>query len=94
MVKSRLRNRYRKYSSREDFLTNKKIKNKCNNLVKQSKKKYWRDTGNEGPATSNAFWNTIKFAITNKKIQTNGNKTNEEEKNEENRGQRVKWKSW
>lgn len=40
MVKSRLRNRYRKYSSREDFLTNKKIKNKCNNLVKQSKKKY------------------------------------------------------
>ena len=50
MEKSRCRNKYLKHSSRENFLAYKKIKN--NNLIKQSKKKYfktvkpWENEGN------------------------------------------------
>ena len=36
MEKSRLRNRHLKHPSRENFLAYKNIKNKCNNLLKQS----------------------------------------------------------
>ena len=54
MKKSRLRNRYLKYPSRENFLAYKNIKNKCNNLLKQSKKKYVKDINNKGAATSHS----------------------------------------
>ena len=37
MEKFRLRNRHLKYPFRENFLDYKNIKNKCNNLLKQSK---------------------------------------------------------
>ena len=60
MEKSRLRNRYLKYPFRENFLAYKDIKNKCNNLLKQSKKKYIKNISNKGAATSKAFWNTVK----------------------------------
>ena len=36
MTKSRIKNRYLKWPSRENFLAYKKIKNKCNNLLKAS----------------------------------------------------------
>ena len=47
MEKSRLRNRHLKYPSRENFLAYKNIC-KCNNLLKQSKKKYIKDIRNKG----------------------------------------------
>ena len=71
MEKSRLRNRHLKHPSRENFLAYKNIKNKCNNLLKQSKKKYIKDIRNEGAATSKSFWDTVKPFITDKGIQTN-----------------------
>ena len=83
MEKSRLRNRHLKYPSRENFLAYKNIKNKCNNLLKQSKKKYIKDISNKGAATSKSFWNTVKPFITHKTIQTNENITIEVEKNEQ-----------
>ena len=43
MKKSRLRYMYLKYPSRENFLTYKNVKNKSNNLLKQSKKKYIKE---------------------------------------------------
>ena len=52
MEKSRLQNRHLKYPSRENFLAYKNIKNKCNNLLKQSKKKYIKDISNKGAATN------------------------------------------
>ena len=82
MKKSRLRNRHLKYPSRENFLAYKSIKNKCNNLLKQSKKKYIKDISNKGAATSKSFWNAVKPFITHKGIQTNENITTEVEKNE------------
>ena len=72
-----------KYLSRENFLAYKNIKNKCNNLLKQSKKKYIKDISNKGAATSKSFWNTVKPFITHKGIQTNENITIEVEKNEQ-----------
>ena len=83
MEKSRFRNRHLKYPSRENFLAYKNIKNKCNNLLKQSKKKYIKDISNKGAATSKSFWNTVKPFITHKGIQTNENITIEVEKNEQ-----------
>ena len=83
MEKSRLRNRHLKYPSRENLLAYKNIKNKCNNLLKQSKKKYIKDISNKGAAASKSFWNPIKPFITHKGIQTNENITIEVEKNEQ-----------
>ena len=60
MEKSRFRNRHLKYPSRENFLAYKNIKNKCNNLLKQSKKKYIKDISNKGAATSKSFWPGIQ----------------------------------
>ena len=57
------------------LLAYKNIKNKCNDLRKQSKKKYIKDISNNGAATSNSFWNTVKPFITYKGIQTNKNIT-------------------
>ena len=88
MEKSRLRNRHLKYPSRENFLAYKNIKNKCNDLLKQSQKKYIKDINNKGVTISKSFWNTVKSFITHKGIQTK-NKTSELEKNEKNRGQRL-----
>ena len=82
MEKSRLRNRHLKYPSRENLLAYKKIKNKCNNLLKQSKRKYLKEISREGTTTSKAFWNTVKPFMTNKGIQTNDNITIEVEKDE------------
>ena len=83
MEKSRFRNRHLKYPSRENFLAYKNIKNKCNNLLKQSKKKYIKDISNKGAATSKTFWNSVKPFITHKGIQTNESTTIEAEKNEQ-----------
>ena len=82
MEKFRLRNRHLKYPSRENVLTYKNIKNKCNNLPKQFKKKCIKDISNKGAATSKSFWNTEKTFITHKGIQINENIIIEVEKNE------------
>ena len=89
MKKTRLRNRRLKCPSRENLLAYKNIKNKCNNLLKQSKKKYIKYISNKGAATSKSFWNAVKPFITHKGIQTNENITIEVEKNKKNRGQRL-----
>ena len=81
--KSRLRNRHLKYPSRENFLAYNHIKNKCNNLLKQSKKKYIKDISNKGNATSESFRNTVKPFINHKGIQRKENITIEVEKNEQ-----------
>ena len=83
MEKSRFRNRHLKYPSRENFLAYKNIKNKCNNLLKQSKKKYIKDISNKRAATSESFFNTVKPFITHKGIQVNENMTIEVEENEQ-----------
>ena len=41
MQKSKVRNNYLKWPSRENFLNYKEVKNKCNSLVRKSKKEYF-----------------------------------------------------
>ena len=71
MTKSRIRNKYLKWPSRENFLAFKSIKNKCNNLLKKSKKKYFLENANEGSVSSKSFWNTVKPFISNKGTLSN-----------------------
>ena len=82
MEKSRLRNRHLKYPSRENVLAYKNIKNKCNNLLKRSKKKYIKDIKNKVAESIKSFENTFKSFIAHKGIQTIENITIDVEKNE------------
>ena len=73
MNKSRIRNKYLQWPSREDFLAYKKIKNKCKNLLKKAKKKYFKENANEGSVSNKSFWNTVEPFISNKGTLSNGN---------------------
>ena len=73
MNKSRIKNKYLKWPSRENYLAYKKIKNKCNNLVKKSKKKFFQENASEGSASSKYFWNTVKPFISTKGTLSNDN---------------------
>ena len=67
MNKSRLRNKYLKWPSRENFLAHKKVKNNCNTLTKKTKKRFFEYIAkNNNFTTSNTFWNTVRPFITNK----------------------------
>ena len=66
MNKSRIKNKYLKWHSRENYLAYKKIENKCKNLVKKSKKIYFQENASEGSASSKSCWNTIKPFIISK----------------------------
>ena len=67
MNKSRLRNKYLKWPSRENFPAYKKVKNKFNTITRKTKKRYFEYVAkNKNFATSKAFWNTVRPFITNK----------------------------
>ena len=67
MNKSRLRNKYLKWPSQENFPAYKKVKNKFNTLTRKTKKRYFEYVAkNKNFATSKAFWNTVRPFITNK----------------------------
>ena len=67
MNRSKLRNRYIKWPSRENFSDYKKAKNTCNILNKFAKK-----VTSKGFVSNKAFWNTF---LTNKGLLTNENIT-------------------
>ena len=73
MDKSRVKNKYVKWPSRENYLNYKKIKNKCNSLTKKAKKKYFQNVSNQNSSTSKKFWNTVKPFMTNKGAISNEN---------------------
>ena len=67
MNKSRLRNKYLKWPSRESFLAYKKVKNKCNTLTRKTEKINFKYIGkNKNFATNETFWNRVRPFITNK----------------------------
>ena len=66
MNRSKLRNRYIKWISRENFLDYKKAKNTCNNLNKSAKKSYFDKVISKGFVSNKAFWNIVKPFLTNK----------------------------
>ena len=73
MNKSKIRNKYQKCPSRENFLALKKVKKFCNKLTKSVKKAYFRKVTGKGFVNNKAFWNTVKPFLTNKGFLTNEN---------------------
>ena len=74
MNKSRLRNKYLKWSSRENFLTYKKVKKKCNTLTRKTKKRYFEYIAkNKNFATSKTFWNIVRPFITSRGTKSDEN---------------------
>ena len=62
-----------KWPSRVNYLPYKKIKNKYNDNVQNSKKSYFEENTSEGSVSIKSFWNTVKSFIRNKGILSNDN---------------------
>ena len=81
--KSKVRNKHLKWPSRENFSNYKKVNNKCNSLVKKSKKEYFQNLSNANSSHSKSFWNAAKPFVSNKGAISNENiiiKAQKEEK--------------
>ena len=66
MEKSRILNKYLKWLSREKCLVYKKMKNKCNALIRKTKQKCFKNISKDTNTISKTFWNSIRSFITNK----------------------------
>ena len=69
MIRSRIKNKYNKWPSRENFLALKQIKNKCANLTMTAKKQYFAKSAENQPLTNKSFWNSISPFFTNKNVR-------------------------
>ena len=84
MTRSRFKNRYLKWTSRENFLAYKKAKSLCNSLNKEQT--YFEKATENGIMGSEKFWGTVKPFLSSKGFIHNndilieiGNKTIEDE---------------
>ena len=60
MEKSKTRNKYLKWLSRENYLFYKKCKNKCNSLTKKANKIFFKEATKNGIMSNKRFWSTVK----------------------------------
>ena len=65
-LRSRFKNRYLKWSSRENFLAYKKAKNLCNSLNRKAKKTYFEKATENGVMGSKKFWSTVNPFLSSK----------------------------
>ena len=66
MNRSKLKSRYTKWPSRENFLAFKKQENISKNLNKKTKKNYFSKITSNGARENKQFWNTVKPFVTSK----------------------------
>ena len=66
MNRSRFKNRYLKWPSRENFLSYKKAKNLCNSLNRKAKKTYFEKAKGNGIMDSKKFWSIVKPFLASK----------------------------
>ena len=66
MNRSKLKSRYTKWPSRENFLAFEKQKNICKNLNKKTKKNYFSKITSNGVMGNKQFWNTVEPFLTSK----------------------------
>ena len=71
MEKSKSRNKYLKLPSRENYLSYKKSKSKCNSLIKKVKKIFFKKATKDGIMSNKTFWSTAKPFLTNKGCTSN-----------------------
>ena len=62
--KSKIRNKYQKWPSRENSLALKEAKTFCNKLTQSVKKLYFRKVTGKSFVNSKTFWNTVKPFLT------------------------------
>ena len=55
MTRSKIKNKYNKWPSRENFLALKQISNKCTNLTKTAKKQYFAESAENQSSTNKSF---------------------------------------
>ena len=66
MNKSKAKNKYLNWPSRENFISYKGTKNKCNSLTKEAKRDFFKEATKDGIMTSKKFSCTVKpFLINN-----------------------------
>ena len=63
-TKSRIRNKYNKWRSRENYLEWQNIKKKCKYLTKKAEREYFDKILSKGIITNKEFWQKIKPALT------------------------------
>ena len=83
MNKSRIRNRYLKWPSRENFLALKISKNKSNSVLRKTKKQYFSDMSKGEDIDNRLFWNKIKPFMSTKGAIVNDNIIIEIEENKD-----------
>ena len=71
MENSRIQNKFLKWFSRENYLAYKKIKNKCNTLIRNAKQKYFQNIDKDTTATSKTFWDAVNSFIIDKGVIVN-----------------------
>ena len=69
ITRSRIKNKYNTWPSRENFIALKEIKNKYANLTKTAKKQYFAKSAENQPLTNKNFWNSISPFLTNKNVR-------------------------
>ena len=55
-----------KWPSRENYVSYKKSKNKCNSLTKKAEKIFFKEATKDGIMSNKRFWSTVKPFLTNK----------------------------
>ena len=65
MNKSKAKKNYLNGPSRENFISYKRTKNKCNSLIKKAKRDFFKEATKNGIMTSKKFCSTVKSFLTN-----------------------------
>ena len=65
MNKSKVKNKYLNWPSRENFISYKRTKTKCNSLTKKAKREFFKEATKDGIMISKNFWRTVKPFVNN-----------------------------
>ena len=65
MNKSKAKNKYLNWPSRENFISYKRTKHKSNSLSEKTKRDFFKETTKDGIMTSKKFWRSVKPFLTN-----------------------------
>ena len=79
MNRSKLKNIYNKWPSRENFLAFKKSRNYCNSLNRKTKRQYFKEASSDGVMNNEKFCDTIKPFMTNKGFSSSSSLAIEDE---------------
>ena len=65
IMKSKTENKYWNWPSRENFISYKITKNKCNFLTKNTERDFFKEVAKDRIMSNKKFWHTVKPFITN-----------------------------